>query len=203
VAHTTKPPREVSRNKCVGYTQDMQEAADLTAETKQVDIAFIILLRQSVRHRRNLRMELVERFQKYAEEFEKTYGDDDWSRIAPYFAEDAVYVVRDMPIFLTDAKGRDAVLAALKGSIDGFDRRCASRSLELTTPPSVADQTVTIHWRGTYTLGGAPTLDFAGIEEAHFNEAGEIVRLVDIYEGEAIRTVGRWIEEHGDKLKAE
>ena len=27
-------------------------------------------------------MELVERFQKYAGEFEKTYVDDDWSRIA-------------------------------------------------------------------------------------------------------------------------
>ena len=33
-------------------------------------------------------MELVERFQKYAEDFEKTYVDDDWSRIAPYFTED-------------------------------------------------------------------------------------------------------------------
>ena len=145
-------------------------------------------------------MKLIERFQKYAEDFEETYVDDDWSRIAPYFAEDAVYVVRGMPVFPIDAKGRDAVLAALKGSIDGFDRRCASRSLELTAPPSVTDQIVTIHWRGVYTLGDAPNLDFAGIEEAHYNEAGEILRLVDIYEAEAVRTVGRWMEEHGDKL---
>jgi hypothetical protein len=181
----------------------MQEAADLAAETKQVNFAFIILLSQIVRHRRNPRMELVERFQKYAGEFEKTYVDDDWSRIAPYFAEDAVYVVRDMPIFLTDAKGRDAVLAALKGSINGFDRRCASRTIEFTAPLSVTDQTVTIHWRGTYTQSGAPNLEFAGIEEAHYNEAGEIVRLADIYEAEAIQIVSRWMEEHGDKLKAE
>ena len=32
---------------------------------------------------------------------------------------------------------------------------------------------------------------------------GEIVRLADIYEAEAIQIVSRWMEEHGDKLKAE
>ncbi len=203
VARATNPLHEVSRHKSVGYTQDMQEAADSADETKQVDFAFIIVLRQAVRQRRNPNMELVERFQKYAEDFEKTYVDDDWSRIAPYFAEDAVYVVRDMPIFLTDAKGRDAVLAALKDSINGFDRRCASRSIEFTAPLSVAGQTVTIHWRGTYTQSGAPNLEFAGIEEAQYNEAAEIVRLADIYESEAIQVVSQWMEEHGDKLKDE
>ena len=49
----------------------------------------------------------------------------------------------------------------------------------------------------------APNLEFAGIEEAHYNEAGEIVRLADIYESEAIQVVSQWMEEHGDKLKDE
>jgi len=36
-------------------------------------------------------MSITERFMAYAADFEKTLAGDDWSRLAPYFSEDAVY----------------------------------------------------------------------------------------------------------------
>ena len=36
-------------------------------------------------------MSIQERFQSYADAFEETYVDDDWSRIEQFFTEDAVF----------------------------------------------------------------------------------------------------------------
>ena len=36
-------------------------------------------------------MSIADRYQAYAEAFEVTYEDDDWTRIEPFFTEDAVY----------------------------------------------------------------------------------------------------------------
>ncbi len=36
-------------------------------------------------------MSIADRYQSYAEAFEETYKDDDWTRIEPFFTEDAVY----------------------------------------------------------------------------------------------------------------
>ena len=36
-------------------------------------------------------MSIPDRYQAYAEAFEESYVDDDWSRIEQYFTEDAVY----------------------------------------------------------------------------------------------------------------
>ncbi|MEJ2088255.1 MAG: hypothetical protein P8Y69_07240, partial [Gammaproteobacteria bacterium] len=61
-------------------------------------------------------MGIVDRYLAYADAFEQSYEDDDWSRIEQYFTEDAVYD-GDPP-----AEGRAAVLAKLKGGVDTFDR---------------------------------------------------------------------------------
>ncbi len=36
-------------------------------------------------------MSIEDRYQAYAQAFEESYDDNDWSRIAQYFTEDAVY----------------------------------------------------------------------------------------------------------------
>ena len=36
-------------------------------------------------------------FLEYALAFELTYQDDDWTRLEPFFAEDATYEVRNSP----------------------------------------------------------------------------------------------------------
>src|SRR5678816_3177764 len=39
-------------------------------------------------------MNIMEQFITYAGDFEKTFGDDDWTRLRRYFADDAVYEVK-------------------------------------------------------------------------------------------------------------
>ena len=61
-------------------------------------------------------MSIQDRYQAYADAFEESYEDDDWSRIGPYFTEDAAYE-GDPP-----GEGREGVVTKLKNAVDGFDR---------------------------------------------------------------------------------
>ena len=60
-------------------------------------------------------------FMDYAAAFEKTFVDDDWSRLTPFFPEDVTYEVRGGPLACKIA-GREEVFAGLKKSLDGLDR---------------------------------------------------------------------------------
>lgn len=146
-------------------------------------------------------MHILERFQAYAEDFEKTYVDNDWSRITPYFADDAVYEVRGMSAFPVSGRGKQGVVEALEKAIDDLDRRCKSRSLELTAPPSVEGNTVIIHWQGVYTIDGGDDLVIAGREDATYNDAGEIVALVDTYDEAAATGFAAWLTRHQHLLQ--
>ena len=53
------------------------------------------------------------RFFAYAQDFEQTFFDDDWSRLAGYFEPDAVYEVRNVP-FACRIEGRDAIFRGIK-----------------------------------------------------------------------------------------
>jgi len=139
-----------------------------------------------------------QRFFEYAMAFEQTYADDDWSRLEPYFAEDATYEIRNTPI-ACKLEGRAAVLRGLKKSIDGFDRRCASRHVEVTAPPRTDGDTVVVDWAGRYAWPGAPDLEIRGRSVATVRD-GRIVALADEYpDGEAER-MGAWIAAHAPGL---
>ncbi len=58
-------------------------------------------------------MSTADRYRAYAEAFELSLADDDWTRLEQYFTEDAVYRPDGTPD--SDVTGRDAVLARLKG----------------------------------------------------------------------------------------
>jgi hypothetical protein len=141
-----------------------------------------------------------QRFFEYALAFEQTYADDDWSRLEPFFAEDATYEVRNVP-FACKLEGRAAVLRGIRKSLDGFDRRCASRRVEVTEPPRTDGDTVTVGWAGTYTWPGAPDLRFRGRSIATVRD-GLIVTLTDEYpNGEAAR-MAAWMKAHAPDLDA-
>jgi len=137
-------------------------------------------------------MSIEDRYQAYAAAFEVSYEDDDWSRIAEFFTEDAVY--EGDP----DAIGRDAVLAKLKGGVDAFDRRMDSRTPDFETP-TVDGDTLEMKWRVTYTKAGAPDLVISGTEVAIF-EGDRISRLRDVFDPEAEKGLGEWMATHGAKL---
>jgi hypothetical protein len=138
-------------------------------------------------------MGIVDRYLQYADAFEESYIDDDWSRIEAYFAPDAIYDGEPA------AHGRAAVLAKLKTGVDNFDRRMDSRSPEFATP-TVKGDTLTMRWSVTYTKRGAPDLVISGTETARF--AGDrIAHLRDEFDPEAQKALGEWMTKHGAALQ--
>jgi len=137
-------------------------------------------------------MSIAERYQAYADAFEQSYVDDDWSRIEPYFTADAIY--EGSP----DANGRAAVLAKLKGAVDSFDRRMDSRTPDFQ-PPTVDGDTLTMKWSVTYTKSGCPDLVLSGTETAVF-DGDRIALLRDDFDPGVQAAIGAWMAEHGAAL---
>ncbi len=138
-------------------------------------------------------MSILDRYQAYADAFEESFEDDDWSHIEPYFTDDAVYEAAP-----EDAHGRDAVLAKLKASVDAFDRKMDSRSLDFE-PSTVDGDTVRTKWSGTYTKSGAPDLVISGVEYATF-DGDRIARLKGEFDPEAQKAMGEWMAAHAGLL---
>ena len=138
-------------------------------------------------------MTIVDRYLAYADDFEKSYADDDWSRIAQYFTANAAYEGEPA------ARGRDAVLAKLKNAVDGFDRKMGSRSVVFQSATE-AGNTVTARWQARYTAPGLPDLAFSGREFAVF-EGDRIANLRDEMDPGARETMGAWLATHGKALQ--
>ena len=141
-------------------------------------------------------MTILDRYLAYADAFEVSFKDDDWSHIEPYFTEDAVYEGEP-----EDAHGRDAVFAKLKQSLDTFDRNMDSRTLEFDTP-TVDGDTLRVKWSGTYTKAGAPDLVISGVEIATF-EGDRIARLSGEFDPEAQKAMGKWMAAHAALLQGD
>lgn len=138
-------------------------------------------------------MSILDRYQAYADAFELSYVDDDWSRIEPYFTENAVYEGEP------DARGRDAVLAKLKQGIDNFDRKMDERRPDFQTP-TVDGDTLTMKWSVSYSKAGAPDLSISGTEVAVF-EGDRIALLRDIFDPDAMKNMQEWMAKHGAALQ--
>lgn len=139
-------------------------------------------------------MSIAERYQAYAEAFEQSYVDDDWTRIEPFFTENSVY--EDDP---ENAEGRAAVLAKLKGGVDTFDRQMDSRTPDFQTP-TVDGNTLKMNWKVTYTKADCPDLVIFGSETAVF-EGDQIALLRDDIDPAAMAGMGEWMQVHGAKLQ--
>ena len=144
-------------------------------------------------------MSLIERFQSYATAFEETYVDDDWSRLEPYFNEDATYESTGLGGLDFRFEGRENIFTGLRRVLDKLDRRCASRVVELTAPPTVTDDTVIIDWVGTYTVNGAPDLVFYGRETLTYRDE-RIATMRDEYPSETRSSVEAWFAAHSHHL---
>lgn len=134
-------------------------------------------------------MSILSQYQAYADAFEETYEDDDWSRIEPFFTEDAVYEGEPA------AKGRDAVLAKLKNGVDTFDRNMDSRTPDFQTPV-VEGNTLRMNWKVVYTKKGCPDLVLTGSETAVF-DGDRIASLRDDMDAGVEETIGAWMADHG------
>lgn len=138
-------------------------------------------------------MNIVDRYLEYAQAFEESYEDDDWSRLEAYFTENAVYLGEP-----ESANGRAGVLTKLKGGVDSFDRKMDSRTPDFQTP--VADgNTIHMDWTVSYSKVGCPDLVISGHETAVF-EGDRIASLRDDFDPQAETAMGEWMASHGAKL---
>lgn len=145
-------------------------------------------------------MSTVQRYLAYAEAFEETYADDDWSRLEQYFTDDAV--MSPDGTAESEARGQADVLARLKTGVDTFDRRMDSRTLEFLDGPAEAGGRVSCRWKATYTKAGLPDLVITGAEHATF-DGERIARLEDEFDADAQAGLEAWMGEHGAALSGD
>jgi hypothetical protein len=124
-------------------------------------------------------MVIMQRFLAYAGDFEKTLKDDDWTRLEPYFADDAVYEVAAG--FGGRMSGPAAIFAGMKKSLDHFDRKFAARDIDVTSGPEIVGDEMRLGWKVTYHQTGLPDYVLLGHSVVRY-AGGRIVYLTDIYE---------------------
>lgn len=139
------------------------------------------------------------RYRRYFADFDRCLGDDDWSRLAAHFSADAVYEVIGLP-YACVVRGRDAIVAALRRSVHGFDRRLDGRHLAIAGTPQPDGDRLVVGLRGRYEKAGAPPLEFGLREEVCVADDGRIARLADIYEDAAAAGALTWLAAHGAGL---
>ena len=137
-------------------------------------------------------------FMEYAQAFEQTFDDDDWSRLTKYFAPDAVYEVKNVP-FACRIEGREAIFRGIKKSLDTFDRKLPKRGIEVTEPPVEDGETVTAGMAVTYQKPGAPPLVLRGRVFARYR-GDVIVEMRDEYADGVQDAFLKWAPEHGQGL---
>jgi len=139
-------------------------------------------------------MSAMEQFRQYAADFEKTFHDDDWSRLRTYFADDAVYEVRSAA-FGCRLVGPDAIFRGIKKSLDGFDRRFAGREIAIVSVRDATEDSFEVTWVVTYTKEGAPPFRLRGSTRTTY-ENGRIVRMIDSYDEAMDREGVSWLAKH-------
>jgi hypothetical protein len=145
-------------------------------------------------------MGMIDRYLAYAAAFEEAYASDNWSKLEPFFTEDAVYTFVAPAPFGGEYKGRAAVLTQFQNSVNSLDRRFNSRAVEILEGPSEKDGNVWMRWAAIYTLAGAPDCRMEGEERAVFT-GDRISRLEDSMTDAEAGRVGAYFAQHGAKLK--
>lgn len=143
-------------------------------------------------------MGTLEHFLAYAADFEKTLVDDDWDRVTPYFAEDAIYRV-ESNLFGCELTGPSAICKGIQKSLNGFDRKFPGRDISVTSGPDVAGDELRLGWTVTYQKDGLPPFVLRGESFARLSD-GKIALLVDSYDEQVAIEAKAWMQETGIQL---
>ena len=142
-------------------------------------------------------MGMIERFNEYLAALEEAYLDGDWSRLGPYFAQNATY--RSYYGADLEVTGRDAVLKQFRVDTESFDRKFDSRRVEYFDGPREERGGVFTMWKVTYSKEGAPDLVLTGTETAIY-DGDEITLLEGHYLPETFGEFSNWLTQHGSFL---
>lgn len=146
-------------------------------------------------------MNVLESFIAYADDFEKTYDDDDWHRLEQYFSPDAIYRVHSQ-LMGCELQGPNQIFKGLKKSLDGFDRIFPKRKIAVSENGlEIKEDSIAVEWLATYVVDGHRDLQLAGRSEATYKD-GVIALLEDSYTKEAESEVSQWVQETGMSFDA-
>ena len=134
-------------------------------------------------------------FEAYAADFELTYSDNDWSRLLPYFTEEASYDSGDGSEV---ARGRAAILSKLEGAVNALDRKMGGRDLQIHSVQSSGD-TVTAAWTIRLSIKDTPTLEVSGREVARFS-GDAISEMTSMIDAASLEAFGAWMQTYGSSL---
>ena len=157
------------------------------------------MMRTAVRAPSEDAVSKIKHFAAYAAAFEKSFLNDDWSLVEPFFAEDALYVVSMEPPMGGRFEGRTAILRYFKDVLDSFDRHFESREVALLKGPTEKNDSVWFRGSATYRAAGVPDF-YLELEETAFFEGDRIRRLEDQYEPEMKQRIAAYLAEYGMKL---
>ena len=142
----------------------------------------------------------LERFMGYALAFEQAFWAEAWDSLPPFFTEDARHVVRGGGALATDDRGREAVLAGLRRSVSGMDRRFDARIPEVLDGPRTQDGGVWMRFAVSLRRAGLPELRFQGEHLTRY-QGGRIVSIEEWPEAGAGERVARYLAEHDASLR--
>ncbi len=143
-------------------------------------------------------MTTLEAFLAYAAEFEKTYVDDDWTRLEPYFGDATVYRV-ESEVFGCELLGPSAIFAGIKKSLDGLDRNFPVREIAILEGPDVEGDELRATWTVTYRKEDWSPLVLRGRSFARIRD-DKIELLVDSYDERMDRELAEWTRDTGAEV---
>ncbi len=144
-----------------------------------------------------MHMNIIDRFESFATDFEAAVKDDDWSRLEKHLANDATYLNVGGPD--PKCEGREAILDCFEKDVASFDRRFDRRTLVALTKPTTDGDRLSRRWRCTYSLVGAPDLIVEG-EARYLFENHLIKEIEEEPTSVSMQKVDEWMREYADKL---
>ena len=141
-------------------------------------------------------MSLVERFQRYADDFERSQVDGDWNRLRKHFTEGVVHERHVGGLYNFRDEGIDRVIERFEEAVENIDRRFDRRILVPTGPVVESASQVRIPWVCLFLVEGAPACVDEGVEIATF-QGERISRLEGQYLEEVVERIAQWGARYG------
>ena len=139
------------------------------------------------------------RFYAYARAFEVAVLTDDWTLLEPFFTPDAEHRVVGPAPFACDDRGRDAVIAGLRASVDRIERRCDARIPEVIAGPEIRTEGIWMRFGVGLRHAGLADLWFEGEHVVAMRE-GRIARIDEQMDPASSAAAAAWLREHAARL---
>lgn len=144
-------------------------------------------------------MDLRKRLEQYADDFDMTVEDDDWSRIRRHFTNDAVREEHVLPLISLRHEGIETIIDEWRKMVAGFDRRFDRRILVRTGAGRQEGCIVTLPWVGIYLFRDTPALLGEGEEIAQY-EGDRIKHLQTTCTADTIQRMIDWTAKYASRV---